>query len=154
MIHRLASPVGVAQYNVTRSILRADTGEVVSTARVHNRVLDSGLTALWSCFSGVGPALSTFALGTDATEPTAESTGPAGEVLRSDLGLLTVAGPILTAEYYLSSAECNDLTLCSAMCLAGLTPFAWVTFPPALKTDQFVWVFQWQFPLEQIEAVV
>lgn len=148
--YRAASPIRAVPFNVTRRILKADTLDEVSVFRCHNQVLDTGLEVILDRLRGVGPALSTFALGTGATPPTSESTGPEGEVLRSDLSLLTRTGPILEAQFYLASNMCNGQMLQSAMILAGAIPFAWVTFPTAEKTSDYVWVFQWSFPIEAV----
>jgi len=150
IIYRVASPIRVLPYNVTRTILRADTGAIEDIYRGHNKVLNTGLEAIWRAFAGVGPAISTFAIGTGATEPGPEDMGPGGEVLRSDLSRISASGPILQCEYYLGSSACNGLTLQSAMLLAGDVPVAWIAYPAATKSSQYVWVFQWQIPLEQV----
>lgn len=150
IVYQPASPIRAVPFNVTRRILKADTLDEVSVFRTHNQVLDTGLEVILDRLRGVGPVLSTFALGTGATPPGPDDTGPEGEVLRSDLSLLTRTGPILEAQFYLASNMCNGETLQSAMILAGDIPFAWVTFPADTKTDQFVWVFQWSFPIEAV----
>jgi hypothetical protein len=150
IVYQPASPIRAVPFNVTRRILKADTLQEVSVFRTHNQVFDTGLEVILDRLRGVGPALNTFALGTGATEPTTGSTGPEGEVLRSDLSLLTRTGPILEAQFYLASNMCNGQTLQSAMILAGDIPFAWVTFPAAEKTADYVWVFQWSFPIEAV----
>ena len=76
--------------------------------------------------------------------------GPEGEVWRSDLSLLTRSGPILEAQFYLASNMCNGQTLQSAMVLADDIPFSWVSFPAEEKTQDFVWIFQWSFPVEAV----
>ena len=150
IIYRARSPIRVVPYNVTRRILRADTGEEVSVFRAHNQVLDTGLQVILDRLRGVGPALTTFALGTCATPPEPDDTGPEGEVWRSDLSLLTRTGPILEAQYYLASNMCNGQSLQSAMILAEDIPFSWVSFPAEEKTADFVWIFQWSFPIEAV----
>ena len=150
IIYRARSPIRVVPYNVTRRILRADTGEEVSVFRAHNQVLDTGLQVMLDRLRGVGPALTTFALGTGATAPGPDDTGPEGEVWRSDLSLLTRTGPILEAQYYLASNMCNGETLQSAMILADDIPFSWVSFPVETKTADCVWIFQWSYPIEAV----
>ena len=150
LVYRVDSPIRVVPYNVTRRILRADTLDEVSVFRAHNQVLDTGLQVILDRLRGVGPALTTFALGTGATAPGPDDTGPEGEVWRSDLSLLTRTGPILEAQYYLASNMCNGETLQSAMILAGDIPFSWVSFPAETKTQDFVWIFQWSFPIEAV----
>jgi hypothetical protein len=150
IIYRADSPIRVLPYNVTRRILRADTLDEVSVFRAHNQILDTGLQVILDRLRGVGPALTTFALGTGATPPSADGTGPEGEVWRSDLSLLTRVGPILEAQYYLASNMCNGQSLQSAMILAEDIPFSWVSFPAETKTQDFVWVFQWSFPIEAV----
>lgn len=150
IIYRARSPIRVVPYNVTRRILRADTGEEVSVFRAHNQVLDTGLQVILDRLRGIGPALTTFALGTGATPPEPDDTGPEGEVWRSDLSLLTRTGPILEAQYYLASNMCNGQSLQSAMILAEDIPFSWVSFPAEEKTADFVWIFQWSFPIEAV----
>ena len=143
IIYRAASPIRVVPYNVTRRILRADTFDEVSVFRAHNQVLDTGLQVILDRLRGVGPALTTFALGTGATAPGPDDTGPEGEVWRSDLSLLTRVGPILEAQYYLASNMCNGQSLQSAMILAEDIPFSWVSFPVETKTAHCVWIFRW-----------
>jgi len=136
--------------NVVREIRRADTDELVDLWQGHNRVLDSGLAVIGDLLRGVGPVLSTFALGTEATEPELDATGPVGEVLRSDLSLVSRSGGIVTAHFYLGSNACNGETLQSAMVLAGDVPFSWVDFPAETKNSGYVWVFQWHYPFEAV----
>ena len=150
IIYRAASPIRVVPYNVTRRILRADTFDEVSVFRAHNQVLDTGLQVMLDRLRGVGPALTTFALGTGATAPGPDDTGPEGEVWRSDLSLLTRTGPILEAQYYLASNMCNGQSLQSAMILAEDIPFSWVSFPAETKTADCVWIFQWSYPIEAV----
>jgi len=71
-------------------------------------------------------------------------------VLRTDLSLLMRTGPILEAQFYLASNMCNGQSLQSAMILAEDIPFSWVSFPAETKTQDFVWVFQWSFPIEAV----
>ena len=150
IIYRAASPFRVLPYNVTRRILRADTLDEVSVFRAHNQVLDTGLQVILDRLRGVGPALTTFALGTGATAPGPDDTGPEGEAWRSDLSLLARTGPIMEAPYYLASNMCNGEALQSAMILADDIPFSWVSFPVETKTADCVWIFQWSYPIEAV----
>jgi len=36
------------------------------------------------------------------------------------------------------------------MILADDIPFSWVSFPAETKTADFVWIFQWSFPIEAV----
>lgn len=147
---RFGSAIRALPTNVEREIRRADTGEVVDVWRGHNRVFDSGLAVIGDLLRGVGPVLSTFALGTSAAEPDPDATGPVGEVLRSDLSLVSRSGAIVTAHFYLGTNACNGQSLQSAMVLAGDVPFSWVDFPAETKNSGYVWVFQWHYPFEAV----
>ena len=149
IIYRANSPIRVLPYNVTRRILRADTLDEASVFRAHNQVLDTGLQVILDRLRGVGPALTTFALGT-GTGPNDAGAGLDGEVLRTDLSLLMRTGPILEAQFYLASNMLNGQALRSAMILAEDIPFSWVAFPAEIKTQDFVWIFQWSFPIEAV----
>ncbi|MEA4884253.1 MAG: hypothetical protein VB144_11480 [Clostridia bacterium] len=148
VIYMRRDPIRIVPFNVDVGIYDYPSMELAGHQRVHNRVLDSGLTALWDCFRGVGSPLTTIALGTSATAPAADATGPVDEVWRSDLSTLRTYGPMLEAQYYLASNMCNGLTLRSAMVFAGSVPFAWVALEPQIKDAQHVWAIQWSFPLE------
>jgi hypothetical protein len=44
----------------------------------------------------------------------------------------------------------NGQALRSAMILAEDIPFSWVAFPAETKTQDFVWIFQWSYPIEAV----
>ena len=142
------SVVQTLPFNVDIGVYDYQTDELIAHQHQHNTVLDSGLAAIWRCFTQTGPPLNGIALSSGVDGPV-DGVLP-NEVWRSDLSRVSVDGPILVAQFYLASSMCVGKTINSAMLLAGTIPFAFVTLDARIKTNDEYWVIIWSFPLEAV----
>lgn len=142
------SVVQTLPFNVDIGVYDYQTDELIAHQHQHNTVLDSGLEAIWRCFTQTGPPLNRIALSTALDGPS-DGALP-NEVLRSDLSKVSVDGPILVAQFYLASTMCTGKTIQSALLLADTDPFAFVTLDARIKTNDEYWVIIWSFPLEAV----
>lgn len=142
------SVVQTLPFNVDIGVYDYQTDELIAHQHQHNTVLDSGLEAIWRCFTQTGPPLNRIALSTALDGPL-DGALP-NEVLRSDLSKVSVDGPILVAQFYLASSMCIGKTIQSALLLADTDPFAFVTLDARIKTNDEYWVIIWSFPLEAV----
>ena len=142
------SVVQTLPFNVDIGVYDYQTDDLIAHQHQHNTVLDSGLEAIWRCFTQTGPPLNRIALSTALDGPL-DGALP-NEVLRSDLSKVSVDGPILVAQFYLASSMCIGKTIQSALLLADTDPFAFVTLDARIKTNDEYWVIIWSFPLEAV----
>lgn len=137
-----------------------DRNRIIGASKYPNLVPLCGRNLICNLLADKGCAPSSIALGTDIS-PTIDgvTTELGNEVWRNVFTARRVSGSTLTAEIFLSTAECNGFTLAEAGIFAderwhdgvvevgGGTLFSRVVIVPIEKTSAVSLTFRWEIPI-------